>query len=104
MTTQMPKPRRVVAASNLPVVCNTTPLINLVGIGHLDLLPGLYGGITIAAAVRDEFVAGKTATDPDLDLLSWLQIVPAAPFNFSFPPHARPGEATTLSLPSSLNE
>jgi predicted nucleic acid-binding protein len=92
-----------VAASNLPVVSNTTPLINLVGVGHLDLLPGLYGGVTIAAAVRDEYAAGKTATDPDLDPLSWLQIVPAVPLNSSLPPLLGAGEAATLSLALSLN-
>jgi uncharacterized protein len=55
-----------VAASPSPIVSNTTPLINLVGVGHLNLLPGLYGGVTIADVVRDEYVAGKSPTDPDL--------------------------------------
>ncbi len=30
-----------------PVVSNTSPLINLAGIGQLDLLPRLYGAVSI---------------------------------------------------------
>src|SRR5580700_7199324 len=48
----MSRPRRVVAASR-PVVSNTTPLINLIGIGQVDLLPSLYGEVTIPSEVRD---------------------------------------------------
>jgi predicted nucleic acid-binding protein len=84
-------------------VSNTTPLINLVGVGLLDLLPGIYGGVTIASIVRDEYTAGKTPTDPDLDSLSWLQIVPAVLLNSSLPPQLGAGEAATLSLAQTLN-
>jgi predicted nucleic acid-binding protein len=84
-------------------VSNTTPLINLVGVGLLDLLPGLYGAVTIPDAVRDEYAAGKAATDPDLESLSWLQIVPSVPFPASIPSHLGVGEAATLSLALSVN-
>src|SRR2546422_922001 len=80
-TTPMSKPRHVVAASQLPVVSNTTPVINLVGVGYLHLLPALYGTVTIADAVRDEYVAGKSPTDPNLDSLPWLQVVSAVPLD-----------------------
>jgi uncharacterized protein len=63
----------------------------------------LYGGVTIAAAVRDEYVAGKRVTDPDLDPLSWMQIVPAVALNSLLPPQLGGGEAATLSLALSLN-
>jgi uncharacterized protein len=86
------------AASPSLVVSNTTPLINLVGVGHLNLLPGLYGGVTFADAVRDEYVAGKTPTDRDLGTLSWLQIAPAMPLNPSLPFQLGRGEAEKLSL------
>ena len=66
------------AASQAPVLSNTTPLINLVGVSLLDLLPALYGTVVIPDLVRDEYNAGKSATDPDLDQLSWLTVVPAA--------------------------
>jgi predicted nucleic acid-binding protein len=92
-----------VAASQLPVVSNTTPLINLVGVGHLDLLPTLYGSVTIADVVRNEYVAGKSAADPDIDSLPWLQIVASVPIDPSLPPQLGAGEAATLSLGSALN-
>jgi uncharacterized protein len=53
-----------VAVSQGPVVSNTTPLINLVGVGLLDLLPGLYGTVLIPDAVQGEYDAGKSAADP----------------------------------------
>jgi predicted nucleic acid-binding protein len=40
-------------------VSNTTPLINLVGVGLLDLLPPLYGAVWIPTAVHAEYVAGR---------------------------------------------
>jgi uncharacterized protein len=87
-----------VAASQGPVVSNTTPLINLVGVGLLDLLPALYGEVWIPDAVRDEFVAGKSATDPELGLLPWLTIVPAVALDAALPVRLGTGEAAALSL------
>src|SRR5438105_283338 len=97
------KLRRAVAASQGPVVCDTTPLINLVGVGLLDLLPGLYGDVTIVEVVRDEYVAGKAAIEPDLDRLPWLQIVPLVPLHASLPQQLGAGEAATLSLVLAMN-
>jgi uncharacterized protein len=92
-----------VAASQGPVVSNTTPLINLVGVGLLDLLPALYGGVLIPEAVRDEYVAGKHAADPELDQLLWLSIVPAVPLDPALPARLGPGEAAALSLALAQN-
>ncbi|MCI0380445.1 MAG: DUF3368 domain-containing protein [Gemmataceae bacterium] len=91
------------AVSQASVVSNTTPLINLLGVGHLDLLAALYGSVTIADVVRDEYVAGKSSADPDLDSLPWLQIVPSVPLDPSLPSQIGAGEAATLSLASALN-
>jgi predicted nucleic acid-binding protein len=99
----MSKPRRIVAASQAPVISNTTPLINLVGVRHLDLLPALYGTITIANAVHNEYVAGKSPADPDLGALTWLQITPDVPRHNSLPPQLGAGEAGTLSLALAVN-
>jgi predicted nucleic acid-binding protein len=55
-----------VATNPGPVVSNTTPLINLVGVGLLDVLPGLYGTVWIPDAVVAEFSAGAKPGDPDL--------------------------------------
>jgi predicted nucleic acid-binding protein len=59
-----------------PVVSNTSPLINLVGVDLLSLLPQLYGEVWIPAAVREEYVRGAHANDPDLGALPWLMVVP----------------------------
>ncbi|MCX7789135.1 MAG: hypothetical protein N2378_00710 [Chloroflexaceae bacterium] len=55
-----------------PVVSNTSPLITLAGVGLLELLPAVYGKIWIAEAVRDEYEVKRSASEPDLDTLSWL--------------------------------
>lgn len=84
-----------------PVVANTTPLIALAAIGRLDLLPHLYGGITISEAVAEELAAGRPEriVVPNPLTLSWITTVPKDP------PQARrllyeldDGEAYTLLL------
>jgi predicted nucleic acid-binding protein len=87
-----------VAANQGPVVSNTTPLINLVGVGLLDLLPGLYGTIWIPDAVAGEYAAGKRAGDPDLGLLPWLKIVGPVPRDPALPAQLGAGEGAVLSL------
>lgn len=61
-----------------PVVANTTPLIALAAIGRLDLLPHLYGGITISEAVAEELAAGRPEriVVPNPSTLSWITTVP----------------------------
>lgn len=56
-----------------PVVCNTSPLINLAGVGLLDLLPALYGTILIPGAVHREYMAGVRSGDPALEDLEWIE-------------------------------
>jgi hypothetical protein len=68
-----------VAAASGPVVSNTTPLIVLAGVGLLDLLPRLYGSVTIPTLVREEFAAGTQGSDPMLDALDWLRVVAVTP-------------------------
>jgi predicted nucleic acid-binding protein len=92
-----------VAVSQGLVVSNTTPLINLVGVGPLDLLPGLYGAVCIPDAVRGEFTAGKSAADPDLTLLPWLNMVAAVPLDPALLPQLGAGEAAALSLALAQN-
>lgn len=65
-------------AEKPPVVSNTTPLINLSGVGLLDLLPALYQSVIIAEAVLAEFEAKARPDDPDLRLAGWLTVVPVA--------------------------
>jgi len=62
-----------------PVVSNTSPLINLVGVGCLDLLPQLYSDIWIPDLVLSEYRANMAAGDPDLSIIPWLMVQPVAP-------------------------
>ncbi len=55
-----------------PVVCNTSPLIKLAGVGLLNLLPQIYGTIWVPEIVRDEYLTGATAPTPDLTTFLWL--------------------------------
>lgn len=80
-----------------PVISNTTPLIKLAGIGMLDLLPRLYGAVWIPAIVRREYQDGAKMSDPDLDTLSWLQVVPD-PGAVSLPAKLGLGEQAVLQL------
>ena len=47
-----------------PVVSNTSPLINLAGVGQLELLPQLYTGIWIPDLVLAEYQAKRAASEP----------------------------------------
>jgi predicted nucleic acid-binding protein len=93
----------VAATSQRPVVSNTTPLINLVGVKLLDLLPGLYTEVWIPEAVRDEYAVGKAANDPELAPLPWLKIVAGVKIDAKLPVQLGAGEAATLSLALSAN-
>ena len=59
-----------------PAVSNTSPLINLIGVGLLRLLPKLYGTVWIPEAVREEYIRGARADDPDIDGQPWLVVAP----------------------------
>jgi predicted nucleic acid-binding protein len=62
------------------VVSNTSPLLYLHQVGHLDLLQKLYGRIKIPSAVRIELQAGaeRGVSVPDVRALEWIdeQVLP----------------------------
>lgn len=62
------------------VVSNTSPLLYLHQVGHIDLLRELYGRIRIPSAVRAELQAGaeRGVSVPDLSALGWIdeQVMP----------------------------
>lgn len=62
-----------------PVVSNTGPLIALAMVGHLDLLPSLYGRVLIPDAVLDEAtVAGAgRAGASEIAAADWLDRIRA---------------------------
>jgi len=50
------------------VVSDTSPLTALLSVGEEKILPGLFGGVVVPKAVRDELVRSHTSL-PD-----WLQV------------------------------
>ncbi|MGI8588883.1 MAG: DUF3368 domain-containing protein [Chloroflexia bacterium] len=86
------------AVPDRPVVSNTTPLINLVGIGRLDLMHALYGTIWIPNVVYEEYGAGRGSGDPDVAALAWVRIVPTVAPDPSLPQGLGAGEAAAISL------
>jgi len=58
------------------VVVNSTPVIFLHNIGHLDLLQKLYGKVLIATAVHKEVIIDNT--DDNYDFISqcdWIEVI-----------------------------
>jgi len=59
------------------VVSNTTPILNLLKIGKLDLLRELYGKVKISHAVYREIESGKDRDYYiDITKLDWIEITP----------------------------
>jgi predicted nucleic acid-binding protein len=54
-------------------------LINLAGVGSLDLLPQLYTDIWIPDLVLAEYQAKMLVGDPDLGSAAWLTVHPVTP-------------------------
>lgn len=88
-------------AEAAPVVSNTTPLINLAGVGLLELLPGLYGSVTVAEIVLAEYETKASLTDPDLRAMAWLNAL-AAPVPDDLVALLDAGEAATIALAQQL--
>jgi len=63
--------------SSPPVIADTGPLITLAGAGRLDLLPRLYGAVSIQRQALSECSDGAATADPDLETLAWLRVVDA---------------------------
>ena len=59
------------------VVSDTSPLLNLIRIGHLGILPALYHEVTIPPAVHDELVATLEGWPPPdaTASASWLRVI-----------------------------
>jgi predicted nucleic acid-binding protein len=63
----------------LIVVSDASPVLNLSRIGRLDLLPSLYGAVSIPLAVHRELVKYRDELPLGLDFagLPWLSVVAA---------------------------
>jgi predicted nucleic acid-binding protein len=84
--------------STRPIVSNTSPLINLAGVGLLDLLPALYGTIWVPEAVSREYAAGMRAGDTSLEEFAWIKIAPPVAVQTRLPPGLGRGEVEAISL------
>jgi len=62
-----------------PVISNTSPLINLAGVGQLELLRQLYTEVWIPALVLAEYQAKRGADEPDLRGVPWIAVRPMEP-------------------------
>jgi predicted nucleic acid-binding protein len=86
-----------------PVVSNTSPLVTLAGVGLLALLPTVYGEIRIAEAVRDEYQAKRSASEPDPTALAWLVVEAVEPdSDLAEIQGLGRGEAATIALGAAL--
>jgi predicted nucleic acid-binding protein len=89
--------------SRLIVVADAGPIIHLSRVGHIDLLPAIYGRLLIPNPVYHEVVeAGKgLAGSAELEEASWADFVPHDPASEMFArltPRLGAGEAAALCL------
>ena len=83
------------------VISNTGPLVALETIGLIQLLPKLFGMISVSAAVRREIEAGLERPGADLfaQQTNWLHVLPDAPMPDAWLASALDvGEAATIAL------
>jgi len=91
------------------VVSDTSPLLYLHQVGHLDLLRKLYGRIRIPSAVEEELRAGaeRGIAIPNVQALEWFDIQPLRdttllPVVTDLGPGEAEAIALALSSPGSL--
>ena len=67
-----------VSAVDPLVIADASPLIGLARVGHLGLLPALFGSVTVTRAVADEVLNGgqfpETPVLEDAFAQPWLQV------------------------------
>ncbi|KHG41617.1 MAG: DUF3368 domain-containing protein [Aphanizomenon flos-aquae KM1D3_PB] len=56
------------------IVSDTTPISELAKVNHLDLLPKLFGKVTITQGVFDELQVGEHPAAKLVQNLSWLEV------------------------------
>ena len=82
------------------IISNTTPIINLAQIGRLDVMDGLFGGVTMPPAVVAELLAKRSVFQAAAKAADCFQVTP--PENHllvrGFRSIIHPGEAECLAL------
>lgn len=91
------------------VVSNTSPLLYLHQVGHLDLLRKLYGRVSLPPAVEEELRMGaeRGVAVPDVQGLKWIDVHPLRdttllPVVTDLGPGEAEAIALALSSPGSL--
>lgn len=85
----------------MKVVSDTSPICYLLQIGHIELLPALFGGILIPAAVRSELAhpgAGSVLRAWVESPPPWLQILSSSQAPLADLERLHPGEREAISL------
>src|ERR1700683_3162918 len=88
------------------VVADTSPLCYLLAIGHIELLPQLFGTVFIPEAVQDEIRdsgAPETLQEWATSLPSWVEVVSIAPGDYSPIRGLGPGERAAIALAVSIH-
>jgi predicted nucleic acid-binding protein len=76
----------------LIVIADSSALISLDKIGHLEVLRRLFPDVVVPAAVARE-------VSPRMSLPSWIQVrTPTAPHGLDFPDQFGPGECEAIAL------
>lgn len=88
------------------VVSDTSPVVNLAGIGQLWLLPALFGDVILPPSVFDEIVVRGKGKPGEVEIATatWVQVRACTNASllarFS---HLDPGEAEAIALAVELN-
>ena len=83
------------------IIVNTSPLQYLHQVGQLELLPKLFGRVTVPGAVVQEIAAGRRlGMDlPTVEKLAWVEVRdPASPAGVLLAWDLGAGESSSLSL------
>ena len=86
------------------VIADSSPLIALVNIGHVEVLPKLFGQVVIPPAVASEIFAAsrpQAVRDFAAALPAWLTV--QAPRSAEPIPELHPGESEALTLAIELH-
>ncbi len=87
------------------VVADTGPLNYLVLIGHIEVLPALYGQVCIPVAVRTELLhpdAPPPVKNWAQHLPTWLAVLESGPLTLEFHRNLDPGEREAITLAHQL--
>lgn len=87
------------------IVSDTSPLVNLAAVRHLNLLQQLYGQVIIPQAVYDEIVAGTPQPGSAEVKSSWIEVrrTTLQSLTASLRLELDEGEAEAIALATELN-